>query len=398
MSALFLLSLLLCLMSHPAHGSRNRNDILQTLRARQTAIVEAADPEHRLITTAALVRDALRKHDPSKRILIVVPDSPAVRRYRDYFRTASPRTSVGVAGGSLTDSVLFGNNVTLITAPSFVQELRGGQLQMDRLHLLVVDDVSQILTAQDALRTKMQTSRPVKTVGYRVHPAEESTIQALEQAFNGTATQDAHQAEPSSTSLRLLGSEPDASLGLSLREKRVFDATFPEAFVVKSLGGYRFNNRDLLIRAFLHPKYKASRRQGIHTSFQPLDYVGNFVLDFITSRHILKANSSGKSKRLMHGLKAQILGRKSCALYAAENDFDQYVLIDDGKEKEEMLNYATAARGTKQLGAVRQKCFLSKFFEAVAGAIYVDSGYDPDVVERIYGRLMRRHLQRIIPQ
>ncbi|XP_064486732.1 ribonuclease 3-like isoform X2 [Ornithodoros turicata] len=239
----------------------------------------------------------------------------------------------------------------------------------------------------------MKLSRPMKTVGYFTNQQHLAAVQVLESIFNGTALQEAQTQGPPEHSQS--DAPLDKALTLSVAEKQVLNVSFPYDFATKSLGGYRFKNQDLLVRALLHPKYKARQRKQMKTTFEPLDYIGNFVLDFVVSRHILR-NGSNKSKAQMHGIRAQLLCQRSCAYFAAHNGFQDYVLIDEGREKSEMFNYAQNAKNAGVVEQVNGSSFLHKFFKSVAGAIYVDSGYNPDVVENVYYGFMKADMDRLL--
>uniref|UniRef100_A0A023G2U8 Putative secreted protein n=1 Tax=Amblyomma triste TaxID=251400 RepID=A0A023G2U8_AMBTT len=72
--------------------------------------------------------------------------------------------------------------------------------------------------------------------------------------------------------------------------KQALSLRVPQDFLRDHLGDYHFKNPNILLKALLHPTYKTrdrKDRKDRHDSFEPLDYVGSFVMDYIVSRYVL---------------------------------------------------------------------------------------------------------------
>ncbi|KAL1447093.1 hypothetical protein MTO96_044386, partial [Rhipicephalus appendiculatus] len=167
---------------------------------------------------------------------------------------------------------------------------------------------------------------------------------------------------------------------------------FPQRLVDEKLSSYSFRDRDLLLRALLHPS--KSRRIGSSVSYRPLDYVGQFALEFVLLRDMVK-NGTLKSNQELHDAKTRLLRHETLARVAALNDLDQYVFLDEGPEKTSMIEYARGARLQASLPGTageRRNSFLHNFLQSVAGAVYIDSGYDIDTIERIFLKFFKTHL------
>lgn len=187
---------------------------------------------------------------------------------------------------------------------------------------------------------------------------------------------------------------PDLKQALSLR--------VPQDFLRDNLGDYRFQNPNILLKALLHPTYKTrdrKDRKNRHDSFEPLDYVGSFVMDYIVSRYVLM-NARNKSQHHMAEAKASVLRQDSLAYFAVKNNFHKYVFVDRPVEKASLREFAEGLRSVQTLGelkyAKKKRSFVYKFFKSVIGAIYVDSGYSSEAVEPILLKMVKRDLDLLL--
>ncbi|KAK8766814.1 hypothetical protein V5799_006405 [Amblyomma americanum] len=184
---------------------------------------------------------------------------------------------------------------------------------------------------------------------------------------------------------------PDLKQALSLR--------VPQEFLREHLGDYRFQNPNIFLKALLHPTYKTRDRKDRHDSFEPLDYVGSFVMDYIVSRYVLM-NARNKSQHHMAEAKASVLRQDSLAYFAVKNNFHKYVFVDRPVEKASLREFAEGLRNVQALGdlkyAKKKRSFVYKFFKSVMGAIFVDSGYSSDVVEPILLKMIKRDLDLLL--
>jgi ribonuclease-3 len=131
--------------------------------------------------------------------------------------------------------------------------------------------------------------------------------------------------------------------------------------------GYRFRDRNLLIRALTHisavPADKA-------LTYQRLEFLGDRVLGLAVSdmlyRIFPKAAEGELSRRL-----AELVRRESCAEVAAAWGVGDHVRLGEGE---------IAA------GARRNAAILADVCEAVVGAVFIDGGYAAahDIVQRAF--------------
>lgn len=362
-----------------AQDGRGRGtSILDSIRRGDSGPFYVNDSETAMSVTSRLAREFLRASHSRKAILVLVADWETAQQYRDYFQIAYPSAIVQESLRVLSSTALNSDNVTLTTHRALRRALREGAVNLTQIGLIVVDDESDTVNL-DVVTVPASRSLPKVIAFTRSRRTTTSTTrrpyERLGVGVNNAGT------SPTTAAHQFMGLD-DASRGL----------VFPEQLVIRALSSYAFRNRELLVRAFLHPTKAAQLKSNV--SYEPLDYVGDFALRFIVSRCIMK-NGTVTEKSQMHAITTEILRQETCAFLAAKNGFDSYVFLDDGPEKQYLTEYATAVRAQgihSWRSLQKQKCFLHNFFKSVAGAVYVDSGYDPVVLERIYLPLLQPSL------
>uniref|UniRef100_G3MMG9 RNase III domain-containing protein n=1 Tax=Amblyomma maculatum TaxID=34609 RepID=G3MMG9_AMBMU len=174
---------------------------------------------------------------------------------------------------------------------------------------------------------------------------------------------------------------------------------YPRKFVQERLGGYEFKSKSTLLRALLHRTYKQSKRPNNKTFCDPLDYVGDYVLKFIISQYLLE-HCAVKTKEQLAQRRALIECQEVYALLAVRNGFHEVVFIDDRRDWEHLNEYLRNVKDVKtlkELGDVeKRRCFIQNFFQSVAGAVYVDSGYDLRTVQRVYLPMLKPFLDEVV--
>ncbi|XP_077546176.1 ribonuclease 3-like isoform X2 [Haemaphysalis longicornis] len=196
---------------------------------------------------------------------------------------------------------------------------------------------------------------------------------------------------PVSVGLEHLQVAPDLKQTLSLR--------VPQDFLRDHLGDYHFQNPNVFLKALLHPTYKTRDRKDRHDSFEPLDYVGSFVIDYIVARYVLM-NARNKSQHHMAEVKASVCRQDALAYFAVKNNFHKFVFVDRPVEKASLREFADGLRNVQALTdlkfAKKKRSFVYKFFKSVMGAIFVDSGYNVQVVEPILLKMIKRDVDLLL--
>lgn len=122
--------------------------------------------------------------------------------------------------------------------------------------------------------------------------------------------------------------------------------------------GYKFRNSFLLAEAMTHPSlaYEAQA----HFDNQRLEFLGDAVLQLILTEDLYKMFPEFPEGKLTK-LRSRLVSRRALARFALTIDLGSYVLLGKGEE-------ATGGR--------RRVSTLADAFEALIGAVYLDSGYE----------------------
>lgn len=124
--------------------------------------------------------------------------------------------------------------------------------------------------------------------------------------------------------------------------------------------GYHFKNRAWLDQALTHKSFIYQTNASNRVSNEVLEYLGDAVLNLAVSHLLLKkfpeAQEGTLSMRRSHLVK-----RNSLAFFSKQFRLDRYLLFG----KSEILD-----------GGGKKTSILANAYEAVIGAIYMDSGYD----------------------
>ncbi|WP_187647521.1 ribonuclease III [Nitrosophilus labii] len=135
--------------------------------------------------------------------------------------------------------------------------------------------------------------------------------------------------------------------------------------------GYTFKNRNLLIEALTHKSYKKPYNN------ERLEFLGDAVLDLVIGEYLFfkfpNANEGELSK-----MRASLVNEDGFARLANELELGKYIFISAAEENNNGRN---------------KPSLLSNAFEAVMGAIYLESGLDEvkkitlKLLEKIYPKI-----------
>ncbi|MDY6065011.1 MAG: ribonuclease III [Finegoldia sp.] len=124
--------------------------------------------------------------------------------------------------------------------------------------------------------------------------------------------------------------------------------------------GYKFKDLDLLNLAFFHSSYGNETKEYKHISNERLEFLGDALLDLIVSDFLYK-NDKNLQEGTMTKLRSKMVCEESFANMARFLKLGDYLLMGYGEERS----------GGKEKSSV-----LADTFEALFGAIYIDSGYE----------------------
>ena len=130
--------------------------------------------------------------------------------------------------------------------------------------------------------------------------------------------------------------------------------------------GYKFNNISIIKTALTHSSYaneqKTSSRKKVECN-ERLEFLGDSVLSFITSRYIFEKFATNPEGYLTK-IRAAVVCSKSLASLANKIGLGNYLLLGKGEEEN---------------GRTNPK-ILENTFEALLAAIYLDSNHSVEAV------------------
>jgi ribonuclease-3 len=140
--------------------------------------------------------------------------------------------------------------------------------------------------------------------------------------------------------------------------------------------GYRFSDPKLLTEALTHPSVAHEKQKG-HFDNQRLEFLGDAVLQLVITEHLFaRYNEAGEGRLTTR--RSRLVSREALKVHAARLELGHYLLMGRGEE----------ASGGRQRDST-----LGDAFEALLGAIYLDS--DLETVRSFILNEMRADLERI---
>ncbi len=122
---------------------------------------------------------------------------------------------------------------------------------------------------------------------------------------------------------------------------------------------YSFQNRNYLRQALIHSSFSNEKRMDKLANNERLEFLGDAVLELVTSEFIFKQNES-MFEGEMTKLRASLVCEQTLALCAREINLGDFILLGKGE----------AATGGRERDSI-----LSDALEALIGAIYLDGGF-----------------------
>mgnify|MGYP000861812962 CR=1 FL=1 len=126
---------------------------------------------------------------------------------------------------------------------------------------------------------------------------------------------------------------------------------------------YRFRNRELLELALTHKSYKGSDRG----NNERLEFLGDAVLQIVVSEYLYKEYPDLAEGKLAK-LRAVLVSQPTLAEHARELGLNRYLKVGKGEVRS---------------GARERDSLLCDVYEAVIGAVYLDSGSDLETMRPI---------------
>lgn len=123
--------------------------------------------------------------------------------------------------------------------------------------------------------------------------------------------------------------------------------------------GYQFANPDLLVTALTHSSYSNEKRLRKYECNERLEFLGDAVLELISSERIFKDNPE-KPEGDLTKIRASYVCEPTLALCAREIQLGEYIQLGKGED---------------MTGGRERDSVLSDAMEATIGAVYLDGGF-----------------------
>lgn len=128
---------------------------------------------------------------------------------------------------------------------------------------------------------------------------------------------------------------------------------------IEKIIGYTFQNRSLLLLAFVHRSYVNEHRD-VHEHNERLEFLGDSVLELLVSEYLYRTLPNTPEGELSN-IRAKLVEASACIAYIQKLDLEKFLLLGKG----ERMN---SGRGRESI--------LADLFEALIGSIYLDGGLD----------------------
>lgn len=121
---------------------------------------------------------------------------------------------------------------------------------------------------------------------------------------------------------------------------------------------YKFKNKTLLKEALTHPSFPKRGLKDKTTNNQRLEFLGDSILDLIVTENLYRKLVSFSEGRLTK-IKSVIVSKDTLAKWANHLFLGKYIILGKGEDL---------------TGGRKKSSILADCFEALLGAVYLDSG------------------------
>lgn len=124
---------------------------------------------------------------------------------------------------------------------------------------------------------------------------------------------------------------------------------------VEDIIGYKFKDKNLLIRAFTH---NSGVKKGTKRSYQNLEFLGDSILSFVIAEALMKRHPSFDEGQLTR-MRAAIVSEKPLAETIKKTGLNEFLIMGESETK---------------MGINRNSSVMGDLFESIVGSIYLDGG------------------------
>jgi ribonuclease-3 len=124
--------------------------------------------------------------------------------------------------------------------------------------------------------------------------------------------------------------------------------------------GVHFYDETLLIQAFVHKSFANESSFPISASYERLEFLGDSILNLIVAEHLFLTEPASSEGELSQK-KSQWVSQKSCAQTIDTLDISHYMLTGKGEQLKKIF---------------QQEAVQADLFESIAGALFLDQGWE----------------------
>ena len=139
---------------------------------------------------------------------------------------------------------------------------------------------------------------------------------------------------------------------------------------VENILGYKFRDKSLLFIALTHSSYLIENKGQNLKDYEVFEFLGDAVLSLIISEILIKTFPKAKEGELSQ-IRSAVVSELYLSKLAKEINLGDFVFMSNSEE---------------QQGGRNRDTLLCDVFEAVFGAIYIDSDYTIDIPREIFNK------------
>nr|XP_022903592.1 endoribonuclease Dicer-like [Onthophagus taurus]XP_022903593.1 endoribonuclease Dicer-like [Onthophagus taurus] len=207
--------------------------------------------------------------------------------------------------------------------------------------------------------------------------------------------------------INLLQKRPSTPILNPTTTQKDIDFHIPQYRLLEEALGYQFKNRAYLLQAVTHSSYTINRVTG---SYQRLEFLGDAILDFLITCHIYE-NCQKLTPGDITDLRSALVNNVTFACLTIRCGFHKHLLamsnklqayIDRFVRYQENKNFAIDDEVVILLNEddyhiaeyIDVPKVLGDLFEALAGAVYLDSDMNLETVWRVFHRIMWKEIEK----
>jgi len=172
---------------------------------------------------------------------------------------------------------------------------------------------------------------------------------------------------------------------------------------IEKIIGYEFKEKSFLLEAFTHPSYEDNR---LTHSYEKLEFLGDAVLDYLVTCYIFTHTNADPGK--LTDIRSALVCNNMFASILTDSNLDKFILhctpgimskINSFLDSRYFSKHADFKQRINEtvkqfnedevleMEEIEVPKVLGDVFEAIIGAIFIDSGHDLVTVWKIYRRL-----------